>query len=133
MKNRCLNPNAKSWRRYGGRGITICTSWLNSFETFLSDMGPRPSRKHSLDRIDNDRGYSPRNCRWVLKKDQARNRSSTKFIHYKGERMSVKDAAERSGISVYALYQRILAGWPEARWFTPVNKVHSANARKRHL
>jgi len=72
MKQRCTNPNDPAYSYYGGRGITVCERWLNSFEHFLADMGQRPTPDHSLDRYpDNDRGYEPGNCRWATPKEQA--------------------------------------------------------------
>lgn len=73
-QQRCTNPNDQNWRRYGGRGITMCDRWLSSFENFLSDLGRRPAADYSLDRVDNERGYSPDNCRWATASEQARNR-----------------------------------------------------------
>ena len=73
MRSRCLNPRNQDWADYGGRGIAICERW-SDFMCFYDDMGPRPSAKHSLDRIDNSRGYAPDNCRWATNKQQANNR-----------------------------------------------------------
>jgi hypothetical protein len=74
MKGRCYNPANPKFYRYGGRGITVCERWRDNFENFAADMGPRPSPLHSIDRIDNDRGYEPGNCRWATQLEQQRNR-----------------------------------------------------------
>jgi hypothetical protein len=77
MKTRCYNPNTKSFKHYGGRGITVCKRWYDSFENFLADMGEKPVSM-SLDRIDNERGYAPDNCRWATASEQNKNRRSFK-------------------------------------------------------
>ncbi len=74
MIQRCTNQKATAWKYYGGRGITICDRWAYSFENFFSDMGNPPSKKHSIDRINNDGNYEPGNCRWATASQQAKNR-----------------------------------------------------------
>jgi hypothetical protein len=73
LKQRCLNPNTINYDNYGARGITVCDRWLNSFENFYADMGPKPTPEHSIDRIDNDGNYEPGNCRWALQSIQTHN------------------------------------------------------------
>jgi|SRR6266853_3879354 len=74
MVSRCTNPNSSNYKNYGGRGIKVCDRWLESFDNFLHDMGKRPNPKLSIDRIDNEKGYEPNNCKWATKKEQFEHR-----------------------------------------------------------
>jgi hypothetical protein len=74
MRYRCMNPKNKDYANYGGRGITVCENWMQSFDSFIKDVGYRPSPLHSLDRIDNDGNYEPNNVRWATAMQQANNR-----------------------------------------------------------
>lgn len=107
MIQRCENPNAYDYARYGGRGITVCERWRSCFENFLADMGPRPSPQHTLDRIDPNRNYEPGNCRWATKAEQSRNvrPRQSNVIGVKGVRKSGRNSYAASisvdGKSVY--------------------------------
>lgn len=106
MKARCLNPNDKDYKNYGARGIKVCSEWLK-FENFYKDMGERPSKDHSIDRIDNDGDYCSENCRWATRKQQARNCRNSRIITYKGETNCISYFAEKYEINYHTLYGRI--------------------------
>ena len=108
MKQRCLNPRCKAYPYYGGRGITICPEWIASFATFYRDMGPRPSPKHTLERVNNNQGYSPDNCKWVTRKEQGENRRHPTSITYNNETRSIADWAKHLNVSYQILYHRLL-------------------------
>lgn len=104
MKERCLNPSAKSFAGWGGRGILVDERWM-VFENFLADMGEKPPGL-SLDRIDNDGHYTPYNCRWATSEQQVRNTRRNRWVVLDGTRMCIEDAAKRVGISPYMIHYR---------------------------
>jgi len=108
MIRRCTKENHPSYYIYGGRGIKVSDSWLKSFENFINDMGTRPSKKHSIDRINNDGNYEPSNCRWATQKDQCRNRANTIYVFYKGNKTTLVECAENLGIKYSLLYDRFI-------------------------
>lgn len=110
MRTRCLNANHHLYHRYGGRHIVICKRW-EKFEHFLADMGPRPEGC-SLERINNDGGYSPRNCKWATPREQARNTMRNATFKWKGKEYCLKELSEFSGIKRTTLRQRLAYGWP---------------------
>lgn len=110
MKARCLNKNTASYKDYGGRGITICKRWLESFENFIEDMGTKPNGMQ-LDRIKNDKGYSKENCRWSTPSENSNNRRSSRLFIYKGEKKSIAELARIAGISRQGMRYRIESGY----------------------
>ena len=111
--SRCLNPADKSFERYGGRGIEVCERWQGGygFAHFLADMGERPSPEHSVDRINNDGNYCPENCRWANRSQQQRNTRATRWLEYQGQTKPLAEWAERHGIPVKRLRDRLKHGW----------------------
>ena len=118
MKQRCLNPKCADYRYYGARGIEVCDRWL-AFENFLADMGDRPDGR-TLGRIDNNSDYGPSNCGWFTIVEQNRNRrSTTRWLSYAGETLTLSEWAERLGMKTRTLYDRVAVwGWEPARALT---------------
>lgn len=117
MHDRCLKSKHPSFARYGGRGITVDPRW-SCPEQFVADMGLRPSPAHSVDRIDNDGPYSPENCRWATRGEQASNRRNNRLLVWEGKTKTLSALAAEHGISVQALNYRLRAGWPLKRALT---------------
>lgn len=110
MKQRCLNSKNRQYPNYGGRGITICDRWLNSFENFLADMGKRTSDKHSIDRIDNNGNYEPSNCRWATASEQCMNRRTNVFVEVDNIKMILEDACKLFDINSNTVGYRLKIG-----------------------
>lgn len=112
MRRRCTDTTNNRYKQYGGRGIKICERW-NDFYAFLSDMGPRPSPRHSIERNDNNGNYEPNNCRWATMKEQCRNRTTSRIVEFRGYSMSLAEAADIAGLPytvVRARFYRLK--WP---------------------
>ena len=119
IRLRCLNKRDPGFPLYGGRGISICERW-ESFSNFYQDMGDPPSDHHSIDRIDNSRGYGPSNCRWATPKEQARDRRSNVLVTINGVTKCVLDWSRDPicSVSAKAIYERIRKGWNPVRAVT---------------
>jgi len=125
MRERCLSLANHAYKDYGGRGIMICERW-SKFENFFTDMGPKPSRKHSIERIDNNKGYEPGNCKWATALEQANNKRNNVFLTWDGETRTTAEWSRHTGISTQLLWHRLnTLGWsveraltvrPDTRW-----------------
>jgi len=124
MRNRCTNFNYSGYKDYGGRGITVCERWMK-FENFLEDMGEPPTKGHTLDRKNNDRGYCKSNCRWATKKQQMRNKRNNRLLTYKGKTQCMTDWASQYGMNKNTLRSRIV----EMNW--SIEKALTSPVRKR--
>lgn len=121
MQARCLDPSHPNFKYYGGRGIKIDPTWLESFEAFWAAMEPTYKNGLQLDRIDTDGHYQPGNCRWVTPKENSRNKRNNRLIDTPWGCISISEAAEKTGIRVGTLFYRINTGWDaEAALTTPV-------------
>lgn len=107
IKQRCYNKNLPSYQRYGARGIKMSPRWKNSFSNFIMDMGSRPSLKHSIERIDNNKGYCKSNCRWATMKEQCGNRRNNVFVTLNGETKIITDWCKFYDIKISTVYSRI--------------------------
>lgn len=108
MKARCFEPELDAFKHYGGRGITVCQRWLDSFENFHTDMGERP-RGMTLDRINNDGNYEPSNCRWATTKQQSRNKRTNRIVTFRGVRACVVELMEQFSVSRHTVLKATLA------------------------
>jgi len=110
MRDRCFNKNDNSYHNYGGRGISIHPKW-DSFVVFLSDMGKRTSKNHSLERVDNNKGYSPSNCIWATRAEQQNNTRRNHRIEFNGVINTVAEWSRQTGIESSVIIKRLQRGW----------------------
>ena len=130
-KSRCCDVNSVPFKDYGGRGITVCDEWKNDFQAFY-DWAISSGYKAglTLDRIDNNKGYSPDNCRWATMKEQSNNRRNNAHLVFRGERKTVTQWAEDTGISRNTLYKRLSNGWDVERTLTTPTRKHTKKKRR---
>lgn len=111
MRSRCRNANLRHYHSYGGRGVSVCARW-DSFSAFLSDMGPAPSDRHTIDRHPDKYGnYEPGNCRWATRKEQAHNTTANRIITVNGVSRCLAEWADILGLKYSTLEKRIRSGW----------------------
>lgn len=135
MKSRCYNPNNKHFKNYGGRGIKVCDRWMQDYQAFETDMGPRPAG-FTLDRIDNDGDYTPNNCRWADRRTQQRNLRKTKFVEIDGKRYKAVELADVAGVKMEAIVSRVSRGMSyedvvrQGRYHPKITPLAAISARK---
>lgn len=112
IKARCYNKNHPRFMDWGGRGIFVCDDWRSSFDRFYSDMGPRPSKSHSIDRVDSNGPYSPENCRWATNHQQATNRPGwVRNLTFNGKTQTITQWSVEIGLARKSLSDRLALGW----------------------
>lgn len=133
MKARCLNEKTKAYANYGGRGITVCREWIESFDQFRRDMGDRPAGL-TLERVDNSKGYEPGNCVWATRSEQSRNRRSTRILEANGEKRPMAEWSAITGLSIGTIWNRINLGWSDqAAISTPLVPQRDRMRRRRAM
>jgi DNA-directed RNA polymerase subunit RPC12/RpoP len=137
MHVRCYYPSNPGFKNYGGKGVAICDRWRNQrsrrsgeqFLAFLADMGPCPSDRHTVDRIDNGKGYEPGNCRWATFTEQQRHRSNNRVLEFRGRSQCLSAWAEEFGVNTSLVADRLGRGWSvEDALSVPARKLN----RRRH-
>jgi hypothetical protein len=128
---RTSNPKCAVYVHYGRRGIRVCAAWRRSFSTFLAAVGRRPTAKHTIERIDNNKGYEPGNVRWATRTEQTRNRRVTLFVTTKGERITLREFADRNNWKYSTLIARLQRGWSVRRSVNTPPHRHIARRERR--
>lgn len=129
---RCTNPKNDHYHRYGGRGVTVCERWIgeNGYDNFAADMGPRPSPKHSVERISNSGNYDPGNCKWATPKEQQRNRRVNALVTIEGKTQCIAAWCEEYGIGHTTFSGRLKHGWTG---LSLLNKPNRKIRQKRNI
>lgn len=128
MKARVKNADGEHGT-YVEKGIIVCDRWNNSFENFLSDIGEAPTKKHTVDRINNKGNYEPGNCRWATRSEQNRNLDSNRIITFNGKTMCVAAWAELLGVHQNLLYNRLSAGWSNEKTLSTPKRKHISSLK----
>lgn len=134
MIQRCTNPKNTSYERYGAKGVTVCDEWLDDFMNFYNWAMANGYRDDlTIDRIDNEKGYSPDNCRWATEKEQAYNKKSNRNLTYKGKTMTMAEWAKVIGISSSSLFGRMKRGWSVEKALStpPIKEKRNNNAKNK--
>jgi len=122
MRQRCSNKNKDNYKYYGGKGVKVCKEWDASFNAFYRDMGERPEN-HSIDRIDSSGDYTKENCRWSVRKEQARNKNNNRIIEYDGRALCLAEWAEIYDLRNATIWRRLSKGMTPPECFLPVGKI----------
>lgn len=129
MKARCKDTKSRNAANYFHRGIKVCERWVNNFEAFLADMGHKPSSDCSLDRIDNNLGYCPENCRWASPHEQNRNKRGNVFFELNGEKLCQKDFADVFGVQDATIIAKVRKGYTTDMIIDFYEKKHNKKYR----
>jgi len=132
IKSRCYNPNTEHYDCYGGRGIKMSDEWKYDFSNFYRDMGPRPSSKHEIERIDNNGNYCVENCKWVTHQEELNNKRNNVFLEFNGKKQTVAMWEREIGVSKGVIYGRIFRyGWSVEKALTiPLNSITGRKSKE---
>jgi hypothetical protein len=135
MNNRCYNANNHAYKDYGGRGIDVCPEWRGpgGYKQFIADLPERPTKRHTLDRIKNELGYSKDNCKWSTREEQGSNKRTTKLLTICGRTQTKSQWARELGLSPTGFNNRVKRGWPEGKLLQKVDRKKLPQLSHRRL